>query len=267
MTVDAAKEAAPMKDLHPYRISDAARQAFHEDGVVCLRGLLEAAALEGLRSAIDRHLQPDGWYFQYIYMWQKDSVLADVCFHSSLPQAASQLLGANKLNLIHDQVFVKDRASDERTDWHNDGPYWPIKGPALSIWLAVDEVNEDTGRLEFLRGSHLWNRWFSTTGPISPGEDNPHFEAPFDFDTEGHDYETLAWNLAPGDAVVFHKLTVHGANAYRREGFKRRAYAVRFADNNATYTDEAGAAPHFCNPDLREGQRLDSDQYPVVLNT
>ena len=88
MTVDAAKEAAPMKDLHPYRISDAARQAFHEDGVVCLRGLLEAAALEGLRSAIDRHLQPDGWYFQYIYMWQKDSVLADVCFHSSLPQAA-----------------------------------------------------------------------------------------------------------------------------------------------------------------------------------
>ena len=264
MTEAVATEDPTMNDRPPYQVSSATQQAFQKEGVVCLRGMLDASALERLRNSIDRNLQSNGWYFQYIYMWQRDSDLAEVCFRSALPQAASQLLGADKLNLIHDQVFVKDRPSEERTDWHNDGPYWPINGPALSIWLAVDEVKEDTGRLEFLSGSHHWNRWFSTTGPISPGEANAAFESPFDFDTEGHHCEIVSWDLAPGDAVVFHKLTVHGANAYRRAGFKRRAYAVRFADNAATYTDEAGAAPHFCNPDLRAGQRLDSDQYPVV---
>ena len=261
----AGKEDPRVNTNPQYQVGKTIRTAFESDGAVPLRDIVDKTWLERLRHAIDRNRKPDDWYFKHIYVWQRDPDLAEFCFHSHLPQAASQLLNSEKLNLIHDQVFVKEQASEERTDWHNDGPYWPINGPALSIWLAIDEVSEDTGSLEFIRGSHRWDRWFATTGPILPSAVNPKFEKAFDFETEGDAHEIISWDLAPGDAVAFHKLTVHGARAYRRQGFRRRAYALRFAAKGSTYTNEAGAAPHFCNPDLREGQLLDSEKYPVVF--
>ena len=264
-----------MSTTHPYHVSQADKAAFENDGAVCLRGMLGEEELERLREIIDRNLEhtneiyartrPAEWYFHHIYVWQYDPELAKFCFDSALPQAASQLLDSDKLNLIHDQIFVKTRPDDERTDWHNDQPYWPVQGSAMSIWLAVDEVTDQTGTLEFVRGSHRWGRWFSRIGKILPGDTvNSDFERPYDTHSEGDDHEILSWDLAPGDAVAFSGLVVHGAHEYRSH-VRRRAYAARYAGKDATYSDAVGAAPHYCNPELSEGQALDSDKYPVVF--
>ena len=264
-----------MDTTQPYQVSDATKTAFTKDGVVCLRRMLDEHQLGHLRSVIDRNMhhqnetyaksRPDEWYFHHIYVWQRAPELAEFCFASALPQAASHLLDSDKLNLIHDQIFVKTEADSERTEWHNDQPYWPVQGSVISIWLAVAEVTDQTGRLEFIRGSHRWGRWFARSGEILPGDTgNPGFEQPHDFETERDTHEILSWDLAPGDAVAFHGLIVHGAHEYR-SNVMRRAYAARYAGKDATYSDEAGAAPHYCNPELSEGQLLDSKKFPVVF--
>lgn len=42
-------------------------------------------------------------------------------------------------------------------------------------------------------------------------------------------HEILAWDTQPGDAVVFHALTIHGATGNAHSKNKRRAYSMRFA--------------------------------------
>ena len=251
-----------------YQVSDEAYSAFENDGAVVLRGVVDESWVHRLRTAIDRNMQSDKWYFHYIYMWQHDPDLADYCFHSPVPGVASQLFRTDKVNLLYDQIFVKDTGTSERTDWHNDLPYWPVRGPAMSIWLALDVVEQDTGALEFIRGSHKWNRWFEVEAPPGteePHEQDPSFEPMPDFEAERERHEMLSWNLMPGDVVAFHALTVHGAHANRREGYRRRGYALRFAAGEAAYHRGPGALPRFCNASMRHGQALDSEQYPVVF--
>ena len=79
-----------------YQVSDKIRTAFAEDGAVCLRGLLDEAELERLRAVIDRNMEqpneeyaetrPGEWYFHHIYVWQRVPALADICFHSAVPE-------------------------------------------------------------------------------------------------------------------------------------------------------------------------------------
>ena len=247
-----------------YQVSEAQQAAFEEHGAVVLRGAVDASWLARLTAAIDRNRQPDDWYFHYIYMWQRDPDLADFCFHSRLPEIASQLLRTRKVNLVYDQIFVKDGEDTERTEWHNDQPFWPVRGPAMSIWLGIDEVTENTGALEFISGSHRWDRWFEITGPNLPAEVHPDFEEIPDFEAERDRHEILSWNLEPGDAVAFNALTVHGSHPYRRSGFRRRAYSLRFAAGEARYYGAQWALPRFCNSSLQDGQPLDSHMYPVV---
>ena len=253
-----------MKRSQRYKVGDDVKTAFARDGAAVLRGIVDEAWLERLRMSIDRNFKRDKYYFHYIYVWQRDPELAEFCFQSTLPEVAAQLLDTGKVNLLYDQIFVKDDGETRRTDWHNDQPYWPIRGPTLSIWLAVDEVTEESGALEFIRGSHSWDRWFEIIGEIEPPNLNPAFEKMPDFESERARHEILSWDLSPGDGVAFHGLTVHGAHGNCRPGYRRRGYALRFAGAKATYHEGPGPLERFCDPTKRHGDVLDGRQYPVV---
>lgn len=247
------------------RVEESEIAKFEADGALVLRNLVDDAWLARLREAIDRNMESGDWYFHYIYMWQRDDVLHDFCFHSPVGEVASRLLRTRKVHLIYDQVFVKDEERRERTEWHNDQPYWPVRGPTCSIWLAIDETHQESGAMEFIRGSHRWDRWFEIVGPNLPREVNPRFEKIPDFDSERDRHEILSWNLRPGDAVAFHGLCVHSSYPFLVP-VRRRAYSLRFAAAEAIYAEESGSLPRFQNPDLVEGQALDSYQYPAVFS-
>lgn len=54
--------------------------------------------------------------------------------------------------LLYDQVFVKEPGTSSPTPWHQDQPYWPIKGwQIMSFWAALDPVTEESGGIQFIR--------------------------------------------------------------------------------------------------------------------
>lgn len=64
-------------------------------------------------------------------------------------------MGANKINMFFDHLLVKEPGAVEPTPWHQDGPYWKIKGEQIySIWFAMDHVTENTGGVRYVKGSH-----------------------------------------------------------------------------------------------------------------
>ena len=63
------------------------------------------------------------------------------------------------VNLLYDQLFVKEPGSSERTPWHQDLPYWPVEGDQiLSIWVPFDAATPDNGVVTYVKGSHLWGQ-------------------------------------------------------------------------------------------------------------
>lgn len=264
-----------------FTISQQQIDEYNRDGVTCLRGVVGPDWVKRLQDAVDRDIADPGPNF-YGYqtdgdakfhgnqeLWRTDEDFADYCLRSDLPALAAQFLGSDKINLYYDQLFVKQPGADVPTPWHNDQPYWGISGwQVISFWLALDPVSRDTGGVEYVRGSHKWDRWFQPR-PFAPTsahayEQNPGYEAMPDIDANRDDFDMVIYDMVPGDVLVFHSLTVHGAGGNVNRTTPRRGYSVRYAGDDVRYDERPGTSASLHEASLSNGQVLDSDRFPVV---
>ena len=260
-------------------------EAFHADGVIPLRGVIDAKWRRILAGAIEDDIaNPGPYYHGYepedgqgrfhgnLRTWEFHEGFRRFCFESPLPPIAAQILGCGRINLLYDQLFVKEPGTANRTRWHNDQPYWPVQGhQILSFWVALDSTTAETGALEFVRGSHLWGRFFQPevfgrTG-MSDYERNPDYETVPDVESARDDYDIISFDLEPGDAYAFHALALHGAGGNTSEKIRRRGYTVRYTGDDVIYSSHPGTNRALLNSQLKDGDRLDSDQYPLVWKT
>ena len=257
-------------------------EAYDRDGATVLRGVVDDHWLERLAGAIERDIAepgpffhgyeaPDGGRFHgNLRIWQNDVDFHEFCLHSNLPAIARAFLRTERLNLLYDQLFVKEAETNNRTRWHNDQPYWPVRGwQVLSIWLALDRTTAENGALEFIAGSHKWERWFQPetfgiTEAIDAYERNPEYEDIPDIEAARGDYEIVSWDLEPGDVYVFHGMTVHGSPGNTRRDRRRRGYAVRYIGDDVTYDPRKGVSQPILNEAVSTGDAMTSEQNPLV---
>ena len=269
-----------MASQFPYRLSQTQLDAFAQDGVVHLPKVISDEWVERAREACDRvpavetvegRRAPE--YFMKLRVWENNDVFRHFCYDQSITGIAAQLTGSEKLNLLYDQMFNIAPGSGDRTVFHNDLPYWPIRGKQVAtIWLAFDKVVKENGAMEFFRGSHLWEKQyvpFSTNEkddgltPIDVGE---AYDASPDWEAEKEKHEMLMYELEPGDALAFQPLVVHGSHANVSTDMQRRAYAMRFTGTEVTYHAGPVWNVYITNPTLKTGDPLDSTQYPTVYD-
>jgi ectoine hydroxylase-related dioxygenase (phytanoyl-CoA dioxygenase family) len=264
-----------------FNITQSDIDAYDRDGAIALRGVVGSADLQRLAAAIEDDIQnPGPFYHGYesdegrfhgnLRLWETHETFRDICLNSDLPVIAQTFFGGSKTNLLYDQLFVKESCMSQRTRWHNDQPYWPIRGwQVLSIWIALDETTAENGRLEFVRGSHKWGRWFQPevfgkTDAISQYERNPEFEEIPDIEADRDSYDIISWDLQPGDVYLFHAMTVHGAGGNTVSDRRRRGYTIRYTGDDVVYDVRPGLSQPLVSDDLQAGQPMDSERYPVV---
>jgi ectoine hydroxylase-related dioxygenase (phytanoyl-CoA dioxygenase family) len=182
------------------------------------------------------------------------------------PQIAHEILRSEKINFWDDQLFVKEPGTQERTAYHQDGPYFHFEGTqACTVWIPVDPVGAESG-LRYLAGSHKSGKFYTPNLLISrqafpgaPGEPMP------DIDGHEEDFELLTFDMEPGDVLVHHPMTVHGAPGNRRLDRMRRATGIRYCGDDVRYRFRPYAPPQpHHKHDLKDGDLLDSAQFPVV---
>lgn len=262
-------------------ISDDAVTQYWADGATVVRGAIGDDWLARLADAIERDIADPG-PFDHSYdvaggrfhgnlrVWQNDPDFGAFCLDSPAVQIAQRFLGASRLNLLYDQLFVKEAGADHRTRWHNDQPYWPVRGrDVISIWVALDHTTADNGRLEFVRGSHEWDRWFQPE-PFGPNrgtsayEVNPDYETMLDIEADRGTYDIISWDVEPGDVYVFSAMTVHGAPGNSTSHTRRRGYTARYCGDDVFYDPRLGISVPVLVDGLEPGDRLDSEQCPLV---
>ncbi len=252
--------------------------AFARDGVVCIRGLLDAAWIERMIGAIDRiehnpgpfreRYNPDssGVFFSEKFMWTFDPDFRAFIFDSPAAGVAGRLMGATKINVFYDHLMVKEPGADSPTPWHQDLNYWPAEGRQIcSMWMAFDTVRLDNGGLEFVRGSHLGKARYQPFDFRGDGAMETDEFAPLpDIENHREDYDIVSWDLEPGDAVVFHALILHSARANATADRRRRALSTRWAGDDMRYIERKKTIRLLYDPGLAPGDPLDCELFPVV---
>jgi len=263
-------------------VSDADIHAYNEDGAVLLKGAISPEWLDRVAAAIERDIDnpgpfchryevdgEQGRFHGNLRIWENDPDFRAYCFESGLPEAAAAFLGASKVNLLYDQLFVKEPGTDSPTRWHNDQPYWPVRGwDVMSFWLALDPTTAENGRLEFVRGSHKWDRWFQPEAfgktTVNAYDDNPDYEAMPDIDAARDDYDFITWDMEPGDVIAFQAMAVHGAGGNLLKDRRRRGYTVRYVGDDAWYDTRPGTTKQLKTDELQDGDPMESSIYPRV---
>ncbi len=209
-----------------------------------------------------------GHFLSITSAWQLHPAIRELAIDSPLPEIAAQLTRSSRLHLYDDQLLVKPPGTMERTAWHQDLGYDHIAGDKVcAIRVPVGRETPELGPIQYLRGSHRSGKIFKVnyfisdaTAPDDAGEPIPAIE--------GHeaDFDIVTFAPAPGDVVVHHLRTLHGAAGNSSQTETRRAVTFRYAGDDVRYFFRKYAPPGQRPSHLRDGDPLDREpeRHPVV---
>jgi ectoine hydroxylase-related dioxygenase (phytanoyl-CoA dioxygenase family) len=136
-----------------------------------------------------------------------------------------------------------------------------------SVWLPLDPVPRSVSP-EFVAGSHRWGKTFT---PRKFMDHRPYegsltgYETVPDIDSRRDEYEILSWDLEPGDCIVFHMKSLHGAPGTAEHRFRRRAFSTRWLGDDAVFaTRPFPTSPPFPGLKLKPGEPMEHELFPVV---
>ncbi|WP_166418290.1 phytanoyl-CoA dioxygenase family protein [Cochlodiniinecator piscidefendens] len=245
---------------------------YKENGVVVVRRALTEHWIGQLQDAVEEELKRGDRYFAYRNMRKNPGIFQDFCLNSGIGRVVADIGGADWSSLVFDQMFVKEPGTKTQTGWHTDQPYWPISGPIMTTWIALDPVDSNNGALEFIPRSHASGKKYRpfTTDKLGGfvdymAKDDPQYIDMPDFEAEREQHEMVHWDLEPGDLLAFDGYIVHSAMGNRTTTRRRRGYAVRFALEGAQYTPSQGVADWLEDDTIAPGAPYKSDAFPEIF--
>jgi ectoine hydroxylase-related dioxygenase (phytanoyl-CoA dioxygenase family) len=266
--------------MDPSAVAGGLAAAFARDGVVCVRSVLDAGQVAAAARAIDAVLARPGPYVQVasgaddpgsftedFCRWREIPEIEQLARHSPVPAVAAALMATPQVRLYHDHVLVKEGGTRQRTPWHQDQPYYNVDGHGVSAWIPVDPVPED-GCLELVAATHrgpwLMPRTF-LRGEARWFPEGTLAELP-DIEADRGAFDIRRFDLAPGDAIFFDFLTVHGAPGFPHRG-RRRILSLRYLAADARHAPRRWVtSPPFdgLDAELAAGAAMNHPLFPVV---
>ncbi len=189
-----------------------------------------------------------------------------LAMESPLGELAAQLFGADKVNFLFDQIFIKQPGATTRTAFHQDQGYFHVDGEQVaSFWTAAEPVAKENGGMGYVRGSHRWAMHAPNVFVGQTVMDDKGLPTLPDIEGNEDDYDIVYFDVEPGDVIVHHYRLVHGSRGNTSLDRTRRAVSLRFAGDDATVLHRPSAPAEFpVDPNLRDGDPLDSNTYPLV---
>jgi phytanoyl-CoA hydroxylase len=227
------------------------RDDFRRDGFVTVPQFLAGDELRTLTENLDRYIRdivptlPDSDAFyvdrsrpetlKQMQHMEVDPFFRDYVHHPHWLALAEALL-AEPVRCRYPEWFNKPPGEEAPTPPHQDNYYFCLEpAQVVTIWLALDPVDEDNGCLRYVRGSHLEgirSHGRSSVLGFSQGitDYGPKDEA-----------RAAKICLRIGDATVHHGNTIHRAEPNRTAGRHRRAFAMVIEGASCRRDEEAYA--------------------------
>ena len=276
-------------------ITESEIDSFVSDGVVHLPGILNIDWIDFLGAALEEILNDStaladltslgknlnesegfkvlsdadvsgGRFLSGVDHWKEDEAFAAFAKFSPLPFIASKLMNSENVFLYEDSILVKEPGTSERTAFHQDLGYFHLEGENIcTVWAPLDDVDSETGAVVYLRSSHQEKKvfkpnWFVTNEslPGTQGNEVPEINI--------EDKDLIRFDTKPGDLIVHHAATIHGAGANHSISRRRRAVSVRYCGDGVVYKIRSGAPLKSHHKNVRTGDPvIDHPDCPLVF--
>lgn len=281
-------------------VTEAEIETFRRDGVVCLRGVMPAAWLARMEQPVETALTdgiaadlsqmgedlaaagaervidprvgatggPRGRFVAGTDHWCENAEFLEFAVRSPLGALVAALLGVDDVWLYEDSVLVKEPGTEERTAFHQDMSYFHLEGDRVcTTWVPLDPVTAESGAVRYVAGSHRDRtryrpNLFVTTMAI-PGTEGAEVPDYDDAELAGA-ARIVSFDTRPGDVVVHHARTIHGAHGNASASRRRRAISVRYAGTGTVFSPVAGAPEKPHHAGVTPGAALDDEHFPRV---
>jgi phytanoyl-CoA hydroxylase len=215
------------------------KETFERDGFVHVPSFLSRAELAEVLSNLDRYkrevaptLEPNRVLFdrigdekflkQLVDMQDADSFFKRWLNSERVGDLASELLGEQAIPQTL-EYFEKAPRQGTPTPPHQDGYYFCLKpNLALTMWIAVDDCDDENGCLTYVRGSHrhgIINHESSNVTGFSQGLTKDHRDRS----------DAVAMHAKAGDCLIHHCATIHFAGPNRSDRWRRSFGLVFYA--------------------------------------
>ena len=228
------------------------KPSFDTEGYVVIRGFLPPDDLARLKENLDRyirdvvpHVPPgDAFYddktrpetLKQMHRIEQDPFFADYLRHPLWKSAAEALLGEPADVPSGAEWFNKPPGTQHATPPHQDNFYFCLAPPqVLTMWLALDPVDEENGCLRYIPGSHLRGvRPHRRTKTLGFSQGIADYS---DADRTGE----VAIFAQGGDVLIHHGNMIHRANANRSSTRHRRSFGMVFQASSCRRDEDAFA--------------------------
>jgi len=265
-----------------FPVSEADIAAYKRDGAVCLRQVLPLRWIETLDRGVERNIaNPGPWFRDFTgedgpdgtkgarcikddFCWTWIPEYEAVARHSPLGEIVGRLMQCEEVVFIEDQYFQKEAGASTPTPWHQDQSYYEVAGRWCVAWVPLTPLAA-ADSLRVVAGSHL--------GPLHLPQDfgagdfvidSEALPPVPDIDAQPDRYRILAWDMEPGDVLVFHPRALHG-NTGNRAPYRSRRLSLRWVAEDAVYVEKPLPWATFVpGHGLKHGQRILGEIFPLV---
>jgi len=210
--------------VNPIRLDEMEIKIYKSQGYLLVPGLLNPSIVSDLRSEVLRNVRlacgAKGSKLAQTGQYLRNSLLDNFINSAETLAIVEQLLeGPSTLYLPFSAV--KSSNGGGQFHFHQDNQYTHLDGPALNMWVALNDMTPENGCLGVCPGSHKAGTLQSEESPDKDGHRTITYEVS----------EFLPVRMRAGDAVIFNRLTVHGSgqNITNQD---RVAYALQYHRND-----------------------------------
>ncbi|MEM7057215.1 MAG: phytanoyl-CoA dioxygenase family protein [Pseudomonadota bacterium] len=236
--------------------------AFKRDGFLIRDRIVPPETVERLRAEMKRSYQGDydtGLYpdevnwkpgddphvtRQICNVWKSNRSLAAVILAEASGRATATLNGWPGARLAQDNLLMKPPVTDGMPGgslgMHQDSAYTGWAEPRLmcTVWIALDDVTQKGGTMEFARGSHLWG----AAPPIETFHNPEDYQSDFRRAARAagvDDPEMVPVEVPAGGGSIHHGWLWHGSGPNTTAN-PRRSLVSHQISSEARFTDEVG---------------------------
>ena len=114
----------------------------------------------------------------------------------------------------------------------------PVKDNSVTVWIALDDADAETGVVEYARGSHLWaTREESVLESNFHGGDGADFRASARAVSPDGELDIVACTVPRGHAVLHHQDVWHGSAPNTSAVRARRAMGIHLVRGDVTFRE------------------------------
>jgi ectoine hydroxylase-related dioxygenase (phytanoyl-CoA dioxygenase family) len=283
------------------------KDCFDRDGAAVIRSVISQEWLTRLAEGTERIMtgtgthgdlnRPgEGRFFGDLFAYLRTPEYKNFIFESGIAKLVADIMGSNTVRFFYDQPLVKEPGTPKRTPWHIDSAYWPCRGwQVMSVWVPLDPATPENGVVTYVKGSHKWGAYYpmenwsenveahgkaESLGDAGvdeipgPGATVKQPRTLSDIRNHPENYEFATWDVQPGDVIIHHMNTIHGAPGNLSRALRRRAIAFRFFGDDARWDD---SRPHFMRrlntnmpdfpyPDHKTGDLITHKMFPILFS-